>query len=176
MSLLFVILSGLSSLDALAQSTGTFVPTGNMTISRAGHTATLLKDGRVLITGGVNASYGYAGSAGTAELYDPSTGTFAATGNMTTNRALHTATLLSDGRVLISGEYTGDSSAELYDPATERFTLTGSTADVRGTQASNLLSNGKVLITGPPSVELYDPASASFTRPARALASSDGSP
>ena len=159
---LFVLLG--SGLSAVAQSSGTFVPTGDMTIARASHTATLLEDGRVLLTGGVNASHGYAGSAGTAELYDPSTGKFSAAGNMTTNRAGHTATLLSDGRVLINGDYTGQPSSELYDPATGRFTPTGSTVDVRGTQSSNLLSNGKVLLTGVPSAELYDPVSGTFTR------------
>jgi len=162
--LLVLLGSALSGLNALAQSTGTFVPTGNMTFARGSHTATLLKDGRVLLTGGVNASYGYAGSAGSAELYDPSTGTFIATGKMTTNRAGHTATLLQDGRVLVSGEYTGDGTSELYDPATESFTQTGGNTDIHGSQVSNLLSNGKVLISGPPSVEVYDPASASDIR------------
>ena len=155
----FVLLGfALPGLNAVAQSTGAFVPTGNMTIARSSHTATLLKDGRVLLTGGVNAGYGYAGSAGSAELYDPSTGTFTATGNMTTNRAGHTATLLPDGRVLIGGEYTGDGTAELYDPATGKFTQTGGMKDLHESQTSNLLSNGKVLITGAPSAELYDPA------------------
>lgn len=142
--LLVLLGSGLLVLDAIAQSPGTFVPTGNMTIARGSHTATLLKDGRVLLTGGVNASYGYAGSAGSAELYDPSSGTFTATGNMTTNRAGHTATLLSDGRVLVAGEYTGDDTAELYDPATGLFKRTGDlVGGLVSARTANLLSNGK---------------------------------
>ena len=161
--LLLSVLIG-SALSTFAQSTGTFVATGSMTMSRASHTATLLQDGRVLITGGVNASSGYAGTAESAELYDPSTGRFTATGNMTTNRAGHTATLLHDGRVLVSGEYTGDGTSELYYPGLGAFIQTGGNTDIHSSQVSNLLSNGKVLITGPPSAEIYDPASASDIR------------
>jgi hypothetical protein len=55
-----------------------------------------------------------------AELYDPDTGTFSRTGSMTTGRDGHTATLLSDGRVLLAGGFGGHDielvSAELYDP------------------------------------------------------------
>src|SRR5262245_30747540 len=89
-----------------ADSQGTFTATGDMTVPRAGHTATILPNDKVLIAGGVRA----------AELYDPVTGTFAATGELTKARNRHTATLLADGMVLIAGG--GDNSAELYDPLT----------------------------------------------------------
>src|SRR5262245_3000427 len=78
----------------LAQSTGTFTATGGMSIPRAGHTATLLNSGKVLIAGGGSKS---------AELYDPATGTFTPTGDMTWLQSGHTATLLPDGKVLIVG-------------------------------------------------------------------------
>src|SRR5262245_2048376 len=96
LSLLFLGTS-LSS-TAIAQAPGTFAATGNMTTARSAHTATLLRNGEVLIVGG----FGVAGPPGplepkplaSAELYDPDRGTFAATGSMTTARIGHTATLL----------------------------------------------------------------------------------
>ena len=129
-----LMLLGSSGYDsAMAQSTGTFTATGNMMTPRAGHTATLLTNGKVLIVGG---SPSFPASA---ELYDPATGAFAATGNMTEGRAYHTATLLPDGKVLIVGGCANLtllldcilpalSSAELYDPVTGNFTPTGSFA------------------------------------------------
>jgi len=76
-----------------------------MTTSRNSHTATLLADGKVLIAGGDFGAGGSSGSSAlaTAELYDPATGRFVATGAMTTPRRSHTATLLNNGNVLIAG-------------------------------------------------------------------------
>jgi len=122
--------------EAVAQSvvydptTQVLMPKGNLTLARDFHTATLLKDGRVLITGGYNfvGSDPYIGMFGSAELYDPATGTFSRTANMLRPRFGHTATLLRDGRVLITGGWTGedntpitggwtgDATAELFVP------------------------------------------------------------
>jgi hypothetical protein len=87
-------------------------------MGRSTHTATLLNNGKVLITGGpINAA------VGRADLYDPSTGTFTSTGTMNTARARHTATLLNNGQVLIDGGYDDSElrSAELYDPDSGTF-------------------------------------------------------
>jgi hypothetical protein len=157
---------------ALAQSPGTFTTTGAMAASRVQHTATLLLTGKVLITGGNPWSNSPPTSLASAELYDPSSGTFSATGSMTTPREGHTATLLADGRVLIAGGSPGISgapdlaSAELYDPATRTFTRTGDMTQGRVFHAATLLANGKVLIAGSlenGSVELYDPSTGTFS-------------
>jgi hypothetical protein len=163
--------------------TGTFLATGDMTHPRAEATATLLADGRILISGG----YDYIGIPifqflASAELYDPSTGTFAATGSMTTTRARATATLLADGRVLIMGgdgcvdsakctfgNWAGETalkSAEIYDPATGKFTPTGSMSEPRRFGSAMLLSDGRVLVVSPYSrlIEAYDPATGKFSR------------
>jgi hypothetical protein len=130
---------------------GTFTATGGMAVAKSNHTATLLQNGRVLIAGGeYYASKGgtvTAGPLADAELYDPGVGTFAATGSMTVPRAFHTATMLLDGRALITGG--GDlASAELYDPEAGTFAATGSMAVRRSNHTATLLLDGKVLIVG----------------------------
>ena len=155
-----------------AQTVGTFSATGQMTMPRQGHTATLLLDGRVLITGGLPIAASPWIPTNTAELYDPTTGSFTATGTMATARRWHTATRLPDGRVLIAGGENSQArssvgSAEIYDPATGMFTATGDMSIDRATHAAALLNTGKVLVTGGAidgnaSAELYDPASSVF--------------
>jgi Kelch motif/Galactose oxidase, central domain len=161
---------------ALAQVPDTF--TGDMTAARYAHTATLLANGKVLIAGGAYSGRDSVSSLTSAELYDPSSGTFTATGDMTTPRQRHTATLLPDGKVLImGGETCNDSarcvlaSAELYDPPTGMFIPTGTMRTARWGYTATLLNNGKVLIAGGSShtvfafasAELYDPSTGTFT-------------
>ncbi|GMR13722.1 MAG: hypothetical protein BMS9Abin29_1937 [Gemmatimonadota bacterium] len=100
-------------------NTGSFAPTGSMSVSRGSPTLTLLSDGRVLVAGG-HTAIGPITTA-SAEIYDPVTGVFTPVASMNDGRQQHTATLLTDGRVLVIGGYSstlvGDlSSAELYIP------------------------------------------------------------
>src|SRR2546425_830579 len=96
------------------------VATPDLQIARAGHTATLLADGRILIVGGETAS----GPVSQAEIFDPASGGFSVVGSSVVARADHTATLLGDGRVLIAGgrHFTTLLDAmELFEPVTGSF-------------------------------------------------------
>ena len=99
-------------------TTGTFTSVGSMTGPRAMHAAVLLGDGRVLICGGKNA-FTSAGNLATAELYDPATGKFTATGSLAEKRNGLAAVLLKSGKVLLVGGSSGSAllaGAELYQP------------------------------------------------------------
>ncbi len=127
-----------------------------MVTAGPGHTATRLSNGKVLMTGGGGQYCGVGCVSPSAELYDAATGSFSASGSMTTQRAYgHTATLLPDSSVLVAAGDDGScdfynplASAELYDAATSSFSATGTMATARSSHTATLLSNGKVLVVG----------------------------
>ena len=139
--------------------------TGSMAAFRANHTATLLNNGKVLVTGG--------NSLFSAELYNPTSGTWANTASMKFGRSDHTATLLTNGKVLVVGGQNAGPyliNAEIYDPATGLWTNTGSLNTGRVYHTATLLSNGQVLVVGGlhsstylASAELYDPTTGLWT-------------
>jgi hypothetical protein len=146
---------------AAAQVIGTFERTGDMTEARWAHRATLLLDGRVLITGGENVT--------SAEIFDPATGTFTPTGRMSGSHRVHAAVRLADGRVLIAGGF-GSRSAEIFDPATGTFSPTGEMLEAQGGHSATLLADGRVLIVGGQTVdapsaraEIFDPNDGTFS-------------
>jgi hypothetical protein len=105
----------LASVEIYDSATGKFSPTGSMTSPRSWHSASLLRDGRVLVAGGQNDKN--SGFLSSADIFDPGTDKFTATVSMTAARSNQTATLLSDGRTLVVGGDDGSgnlSSAELF--------------------------------------------------------------
>ena len=156
-----------------------------MLTSRANHTATLLPDGKVLVTGGLDTR---GGALGSAELYDPSRGTWTATRELGLARANHTATLLRDGKVLVAGGSAQGgrrTEAELYDPVGRTWTPTGDMVLARANHTATLLRDGRVLVVGGccglgeeypmlASAELYDPASGTWAAAGSTLGIPEG--
>jgi hypothetical protein len=158
----------LAAAELYDPATNSFSATGSMGAARTGQTATLLANGKVLIAGGATSSAFFPGVIGqgltreaTAELYDPLTGTFVATGNMSNARIAHTATLLADGTVLMTGGYVNYvgglptsvgyqslSSAEIYDPVSGAFKVIDSMNATRFWHTATLLPDGSVLLAG----------------------------
>jgi hypothetical protein len=172
-----------ASAELFNPSTGTFIATGSMTVSRTGHTATLLPDGRVLIAGGVQ-DFGpgtvpipLGPGVASAELYDPASGTFTSTDSMSEGRTGHTATLLVDGTVLVTGT---DYTAELFSPATGTFSVVGQLSTGIGATAT-LRNDGTVLVAGGQSfrtshatAQLFAPESGGFVATGSLATARDG--
>ncbi len=155
----------------------TFQPVGNLIDSRADHAAVLLLSGDVLLLGGDVSGVGRAPTS-TAEIFDPKTRTFRATGAMATPRRPAGVVMLGDGKVLVAGG-TGTGKtivarAEIYDPASQTFAETGALEAAREKHTAQVLADGRVLVmggsTGPDesdrlrTTEFYDPSTGRFSR------------
>ena len=159
----------LASAELYNPATGKWTLTGSMTVPRDGHDAVLLPSGQVLVAGGINATLGTCGTLASAELYNPSTGQWTATGSMTTGRYSFALTLLPDGQVLAAGGTNcgagGLTSAELYNPATGKWTATGNMTIGNETNWAILLQNGEVFVVW--NDNLYHPSTGRWTATTR---------
>lgn len=179
----------MSTAELFDPRTGSFAPTGAMHDPRFGQAAAVLADGRVLVAGGRLADRsGASADLATAEVYDPTSGTWSTAGPMPAGRSevggngqgMATATLLPDGRVLVAGGLGAGgplASAVLFDPRTNTFVETGSMTFARSQASATLLPDGRVLIVGGDatrsqspaqvqalsSAELFDPESGTFS-------------
>ncbi|HEX2569662.1 MAG TPA: kelch repeat-containing protein [Polyangia bacterium] len=176
--------AGAAGPQADAQATagpppGTFRAAGTLPRPHSVHTATLLKDGRVLIVGGQKLPFTDRAQdvSGDVELYDPAAGRFTRAGALAKPRALHAAALLADGRVLVTGGEWGGThvlaEAEIYDPKKGRWVLAGRMTAPRQAHTATLLADGRVLLAGGfgggepgqylATAELYDPITGRFS-------------
>jgi hypothetical protein len=154
-----------ASAELYDPATGTFAPTGKMTVPRAEARTAILKTGDVLFVGGAALTDG--SSSVTAELYHQSTGTFTSIGATHLSDATQIV-LLNDGKALV----VGNSGTDVYDPSTKRFTSTGAMTVPRSKFGGALLPDGRVLIAGGQaggplgtrvtSTQIYDPAKGRF--------------
>jgi hypothetical protein len=171
----------LASAEIYDPTAGTWTSTGSTAASRSA--PVLLPDGRVLVEGGFNNG---SNPVASAEIYDPTTGSWTITGSMAYRRNWHSATLMSNGKVLVAGgnacPAAGGSCtgkyAEVYDPATETWTSTGSLNSDHASHMAVPLPDGRVLVVGghtpgtgswqagftsTASAELYDPTTGAWT-------------
>jgi len=140
-----------------------------MTMPRTAHSAFRLPDGKVLVVGGSNEG----GTApGSAELFDPGTGTWSPARSMSTARVNFAAAMLTDGKVLITGGWhlvsgTALNTAEQYDPATGLWSPIAAMGTPRYNQTATRLADGRILVSGGvnndnqggiATAELYDPS------------------
>lgn len=150
--------------EAYDPQTGIWSDVAPMLDERANHTATVLADGRVLVTGGGKLDGPYLKST---EIYDPADDEWTQAAEMSRGRAFHTATLLEDGRVLVVGGKGKIRVAELYDPETDTWSSAGETTDPRSEHSATLLADGTVMVVGGTGYlatsEFFDPLDGSWT-------------
>jgi hypothetical protein len=133
----------------------------SLSVGRLGHSATLLKDGRVLVIGGLTTNR----MLESCEIFDPITRQWSFTDSLLIERGWHSAVLLQNGKVLVTGGGNLDSLAiftcELFDPVTEKWEIAGVTSFPHSNHTSVLLADSLILLAGgvigPASWEIFNP-------------------
>lgn len=158
-----------------------FIPASNswqaaaaMGHPRAGHTLTLLPDGRVLAAGGIDQIAATGIRTNSTEIYDPASNSWSPGPGMAQARAGHTATFLADGRFLFVGGDEGNSTAEIYTPPSNSFTPAAAPPRSRAEHTATWMPNNTVLVVGDGSADIYDPASNTWRAASLMLTSRTG--
>jgi plastocyanin/N-acetylneuraminic acid mutarotase len=158
--------------SAINGTVGSWSKTGPLHVARAFAGAALLPDGTVLAAGGFAGAVNQS-SLSSAEIYNPSTGTWTMTASMHEARAAPTATLLNTGKVLVAGGLglKGPvATSEIYNPVAGTWTVTGNMTVPRFDQTAMLLKDGRVLVLGgnfgheTAVAEIYDPNTGTWTQ------------
>ena len=155
-----------------------WAPAGSLADGRHEHTATLLSDGRVLIVGGFQERTADSPGLASVEVYDPASGTWSVTGSLNSGRLAHTATLLPDGTVLVTGGRTTFrgpelASVEIYNPVSGIWNPGPSLSVARRSHSATRLADGRVLVAGGrlssagpdvhASAEIFDPVTGTWS-------------
>jgi len=160
--------TNIPSAEVYDPSTGVWSQVNPMSTPRGAHTATLVRNGKVLVAGG----YATNNTLASAELFDPATGNWTAAGTIPGARGSHSAVLLPNGKVLVAGGANGDSvaTAALYDPVGNSWAAANPMSFKRQSFMMNLLPNGKVMVSGGwfqtavyPNTEIFDPSTGQWT-------------
>jgi N-acetylneuraminic acid mutarotase len=172
-----------SSAELYNSATNSWNSVGSMSTARYQHTASLLGNGEVLVAGGndINGTCSCTTFVSSADLYNPATNIFTATGTLNVARYAHTATVLQDGTVLVVGGFGGPTStlqsgggvlasAEIYNPAAGTWTVTSSMTTARMSHTASLLPSGEVLVSGgttgsatTATAEVFNPGTGTWT-------------
>lgn len=170
----------LAASELYNSTAGSWTSTGSMNVARTSARALLLPNGDVLTMGGCINSDCLGSTTASAEIYNPATGNWTATGSMLKGRAEFIAVLLSNGDVLVAGGCTSygangclavTTAAEIYNPSTGKWSSTAALRAARMAMTATVLANGKVLVAGGQtsahdalgSSELYNPTAGTFS-------------
>jgi len=143
--------SGSFNAELYNPTTALWTSAGQLILNTFGHTATLLANGKVLLAGGEYVGGPFLFTSNFAFLYDPATASWTATGSIAVGHESHTATRLTDGRVLVAGlGFASGSvnSAEFYNPATGTWATAAALIVPRRDHTATLLPGGQVLVAG----------------------------
>ncbi|MBX7114529.1 MAG: hypothetical protein K1X64_09415 [Myxococcaceae bacterium] len=144
-------------------SSSSWTSTRRLLTGRSGHTATVLSNGKVLVTGGKDST---GAPLASCEVFDSAHQTWNPVAELKSRRSKHSAVLLANGKVLVvggNGPTADETRCEIFDPTTAQWAATGSLPDPIGAGTATLLQDGRVLAVGSGRAALYAPSTGNWT-------------